>query len=277
MIRLIILLILCVSCDNIHKKYKGYYKIGKQYTINDQTYFPQHYAQYNEMGIASWYSDDCYKCKTHDVCDKCVTANGEIFNKNLLTAAHRTLPMPSMVKVINLDNGKSAILKVNDRGPFRNNRIIDVSEKAAEVLDFKKQGLATVRIEYLQNATERLIKSKLQYKKTYRRVMKGIRNDNIFSSSIEKTPASINHNYKDDKTSNVLLPKAKSTISVEKYDHTIHNDVVLITELAKPSKIPNNIIPHKKIFHDKDNNTKIIALANKVKQKIYLPPKKTIS
>ena len=190
MIRLIILLILCTSCsEHLHKKYKGYYKIGNQYTINDQTYLPQHYSQYIEMGIASWYSDDCYKCETSKDCDKCVTANGEIFNKNLLTAAHRTLPMPSMVRVINLENGKSAVLKVNDRGPFRNNRIIDVSEKAAEVLGFKKQGLAMVRIEYLQQATEKLIKSKPHYKKSYQRTMDALKKQNILPSSI--LPSSI--------------------------------------------------------------------------------------
>lgn len=82
-----------------------------------------------------------------------------MFNKNLLTAAHKTLPLPCLVKVTNKTNNKSVILMVNDRGPFKPNRIIDVSAKAAEVLAFKKQGLAKVKIEYLHAETEKFLKN----------------------------------------------------------------------------------------------------------------------
>lgn len=214
---IIFLSILSISCSHsTHKQYKGYYKIGSRYTINGETYHPQYYHKYEELGIASWYSDNCYKCSNRHECDKCVTANGELFNKNLLTAAHRTLPMPSMVKVTNLENGKILKLKVNDRGPFKNNRIIDVSEKAAEKLGFKEEGLATVRVEYLKRSTEKFIHSKPHYKKSYRRVLKDInrRNNSIFSprerkqtvtqnKQLPKTPKNIKHSR------DITTPKTK--------------------------------------------------------------------
>ena len=86
-------------------------------------------------------------------------------NRNLLTAAHKTLPLPCLVKVTNKANNKSVILMVNDRGPFKKNRIIDVSQKAAEILAFKNQGITKVKIEYLPNETEKFLKN-INLKKT---------------------------------------------------------------------------------------------------------------
>ena len=107
---------------------------------------------YNETGIASWYGP-----KFHGK----LTANGEIYNQNALTAAHKTLPLPSAVKVTNLENNKSLILRVNDRGPFVNDRIIDLSSKAADLLGLKKKGTGLVRVTILQDksvALEKLAK-----------------------------------------------------------------------------------------------------------------------
>lgn len=125
----------------------GSYKIGKPYEVEGTWYYPRVDYQYEETGIASWYGPGFHGKST---------ANGERFNEDDLTAAHRTLPMPSMVRVTNLKNGRSLKLKVNDRGPFARGRIIDVSRRAAELLDFHGQGTAMVRVEILEGDSRRL-------------------------------------------------------------------------------------------------------------------------
>jgi rare lipoprotein A len=124
-----------------HKEGGGY-KVGKPYKINGLWYYPQVDYEYQETGIASWYGTKFHGRQT---------ANGEIYDMNTLTAAHRTLPMPSYVRVTNLQNGRSLILKVNDRGPFAHNRIIDVSRRGAQLLGFYRQGTTRVRVEILPN------------------------------------------------------------------------------------------------------------------------------
>ena len=116
------------------------YKIGDPYEINNVWYYPERDLKYNLSGIASWYGD-----KFHGK----LTANGEIFNKNIVSAAHKTLPLPSMVRVTNLDNGKVLNIRINDRGPYVHGRIIDLSEKAAELLGFKDLGTARVNVKIL--------------------------------------------------------------------------------------------------------------------------------
>ncbi len=134
----------------IGNKYVGQYKVGLPYQIEDMTYYPQEYDYYEEVGVASWYGDDFHGK---------LTANGEIYNSGALTAAHQTLPLPSMVRVTNLDNGKNVIVRVNDRGPFAKSRIIDLSEQAAKMLGYRERGTATVKIEYLEKETEALLKT----------------------------------------------------------------------------------------------------------------------
>jgi rare lipoprotein A len=146
-----------ISYNNLSKDdkdnilYKGHYKIGDPYTINNKTYSPVETKDYKATGIASWYGK---KYGFHGR----KTANGDVYNANLLTAAHQTLPMPSLVKVTNLSNNKSIIVMVNDRGPFAKNRIIDVSEKVADFLDFKNKGTTNVKIEYLHSDTKKFLK-----------------------------------------------------------------------------------------------------------------------
>lgn len=123
------------------------YKVGKPYLIEGVWYYPAIDYGYAETGIASWYGPDFHGL---------VTANGETYDMNALTAAHRTLPMPSMVRVTNLDNGRQIALRVNDRGPFTNNRIIDVSRRAAQLLGFEQQGTARVRVEIMDAESRQL-------------------------------------------------------------------------------------------------------------------------
>lgn len=119
---------------------QGAFKIGKPYDIQGTTYYPKESYDLVETGIASWYGPGFHGKRT---------ASGERFDTNELTAAHRTLQMPSLVRVTNLDNGRSVIVRVNDRGPFSKGRVIDVSERAASLLDFKRQGTAKVKLEVL--------------------------------------------------------------------------------------------------------------------------------
>lgn len=121
----------------------GTYRIGKPYTVAGRIYVPEEDVNYREEGLASWYGDDFHGR---------LTANGEIFDMGSLTAAHPTLPMPCYARVTNLTNGKSLIVRVNDRGPYHGNRLIDVSNKAAELLEFKGNGVARVRVEYVGRA-----------------------------------------------------------------------------------------------------------------------------
>lgn len=114
------------------------YKIGKPYKIDGIWYYPAVNYSYSETGIASWYGK-----KFHGL----TTANNEIYDMNKVTAAHRTLPLPSVVRVTNLDNGRSIRLRVNDRGPFKHSRIIDLSRRAAQILGFARKGTARVRVE----------------------------------------------------------------------------------------------------------------------------------
>ena len=118
----------------------GDYKIGKPYEINGLWYYPKKDPQYNEVGIASWYGEQFHGK---------VTANGAIYDMNALTAAHKTLPMPSKVRVTNLSNGRALNLDINDRGPFVNGRIIDLSRRAAQLLGFESEGLAMVRVQVI--------------------------------------------------------------------------------------------------------------------------------
>lgn len=132
------------------KKYVGHYKIGSPYVIKGHKYFPKKNDNHKEVGIASWYGE-------RDGFHGNKTANGDVFNKNNLTAAHKTLPMPSLVKITNLANNKSLIVMINDRGPYSKGRVIDVSERVASILEFKNHGTAKVEIEYLPEETRGLL------------------------------------------------------------------------------------------------------------------------
>jgi rare lipoprotein A len=128
----------------------GTIKIGRPYTVAGITYAPRDDVMYAEEGIASWYGSDFHGKPT---------ANGETFDMNEVSAAHKTLPMPSYVEVTNLENGRSLVVRVNDRGPFKPGRIIDLSRRAAQLLGFDSKGVARVRVQrvFPENAPEVLL------------------------------------------------------------------------------------------------------------------------
>lgn len=136
----------------------GTYRVGKPYMVGGRQYVPEENTNYRAEGLASWYGDDFHGR---------LTANGEVFDMTSLTAAHPTLPMPCYVRVTNLGNGKSLVVRVNDRGPYHGNRLIDVSNNAARLLDFKSNGIARVRVEYvgrapLEGSDDRLLEATLR-------------------------------------------------------------------------------------------------------------------
>ena len=121
----------------------GVYLVGHAYRVAGHTYVPREYDSYSAVGMASWYGDAFHGRRT---------ANGEVYDKDSISAAHPTMPLPSYARVTNLSNGRSIIVRVNDRGPFHGGRVMDVSSRVADALDFKGAGTARVKVEYAGRA-----------------------------------------------------------------------------------------------------------------------------
>ncbi len=142
----LVALVSCSSAPEVLPPYKSaayqgpHYKLGKPYRINGRWYQPEFVSHYQAVGVASWYGRRFHGRPT---------ANGEVYDMHALTAAHPTLPLPSLVRVTHLQNGRSLVLRVNDRGPFVKNREIDLSQGAARALGFERQGLARVHVAWL--------------------------------------------------------------------------------------------------------------------------------
>ena len=122
------------------------YKVGAPYTVKGITYYPHVDYNYDQIGMASWYGE-AFQGQ--------YTANGEVYDLNELTAAHTTLPLPTIVEVVNLDNNRTLRIRVNDRGPFAKGRIIDLSRRAAQLLGFERNGSARVRVKVLKDESMR--------------------------------------------------------------------------------------------------------------------------
>lgn len=142
-------------------------KVGSPYVIQGRTYVPAVDKRYSEIGVASWYGP-----KFHGK----PTANGEMFDMNALTAAHRTLPLPSIAQVTNLENGRKVNVRINDRGPFSKDRIIDLSRAAAKQLGFIEQGTARVKVRYLREADLEVALLRLGDQRAIRDLEKELRN-----------------------------------------------------------------------------------------------------
>ena len=133
----------------------GSFKVGRPYRVGGIWYTPVESYTYDQTGVASWYGPNFHGKRT---------ANGEIFDQNALTAAHPTLQIPSLVKVTNLGNGRSVVLRINDRGPFKRGRILDVSKRGSELLGFKGQGTARVRVQILPRESQAMADAAMQGK-----------------------------------------------------------------------------------------------------------------
>jgi rare lipoprotein A len=121
----------------------GVYRVGQPYTVAGRLYVPEENINYSAEGMASWYGDDFHGR---------YTANGEIYDMNSISAAHPTLPLPSYVRVTNLTNSRSIVVRVNDRGPYARDRLIDVSVRTAQLLGFHTHGVTHVKVEYVGRA-----------------------------------------------------------------------------------------------------------------------------
>src|SRR4051794_33807034 len=125
-----------------HGKSRGYYKVGAPYQVNGVWYRPRVDYAYDETGTASWYGE-AFNGRS--------TANGETFDLTQVSAAHKTLQLPSVVEITNLQNGRALNVRVNDRGPYAGDRIIDLSRRAAQLLGFERAGTAPVRVRIIKD------------------------------------------------------------------------------------------------------------------------------
>lgn len=150
------ILLLAACANNQASAPSGHpvYKVGEPYQVSGVWYYPHEDYSYDETGIASWYGADFHGG---------TTSNGEIFNKNELTAAHKTLPLPTLARITNLENGRSIVVRINDRGPFSGARIIDVSQRAAQLLGFEQKGTAEVRVTVLADESKAIADAMRHY------------------------------------------------------------------------------------------------------------------
>ena len=271
---LIILSTLITSCSettfliNSAKKIGSWdedpmYKIGDPYKINGKWYYPAVDYTYNEVGIASWYGPGFHGKKT---------ANGEIFDQNKITAAHKTLPLPSIVRVTNLENGKVLpSVRVNDRGPFVKNRIIDLSKKAANELGFMNKGVARVRVEILEDESRKFANELIDTN----------RNKSVSSAEVKEIkkkdisqniPIEINSDEsikanKNEKANSIL----KENIAIQVGAFTDHRNAKdLIKKLHEfKAYIKREFVNERYLYRVRIGPLKDIDIANQVKEKLF--------
>lgn len=162
------------SYSGLKARERNFVKIGKAYKVKNHWYYPKNYKHFQQVGKASWYGA-AFQGR--------LTANGEVYDMNGLSAAHPTMPLPSYARVTNLHNGSSIIVRVNDRGPYVANRIIDLSKKAAQLLHYKDNGLAKVKVEYLGLAPLKIDDSRYLMA-SYRN--KGGKNNTLLASNVNQ-------------------------------------------------------------------------------------------
>ena len=198
----------------------GVYKIGKPYQIKGQWHYPAVDYQYRETGIASWYGPNFHGKPT---------ANGGIFDMNKVSAAHRTLPMPSMVRVTNLENGRALNLLVNDRGPFARGRIIDLSRRAAELLGMKTQGTARVSVEILAEQSRNLAlrSSQTTPSRAEQAAVKAAPRRSVGSTSLPGTSGAVK----------IAAPAATVTRPANSATNSVYQEPKVELKLVRPSQL----------------------------------------
>lgn len=200
--------------NDVKNKSIGHYKVGNPYKIAGRKYYPEERFKFSEVGIASWYGPQFHGKQT---------ANGEIFDKFELTAAHRTLQMPSIVRVTNLKNGRNIIVRVNDRGPFAHDRVIDLSERSAELLGFKNDGTTKVRIDVLEDYSKKVAAMARNSQSTRGFEVALNQNKTHLASNVHLQPASIqtaqritNGSYQPNNSDNTAVQVARASEAVER-------------------------------------------------------------
>ena len=236
------------------------YKVGNPYKINGKWYYPAVDYQYDEVGIASWYGPG-FHGKT--------TANGEVFDQNKISAAHRTLPMPSVVKVTNLENGLVLEkVRINDRGPFARNRIIDLSKKAADELGFIKNGVAKVRVEILEDESRKYVSTdqKNNYVAEAAEVTE-ISKKNLLSNSERKEK--VVEKKTEENLENSILTNKELLIQVGAF--TDHRNAKTLSEKLSEFKAYINrvFINNKYLYRVRIGPINNLDLANDMKRKLF--------
>ena len=240
------------------------YKVGNPYKINGKWYYPAIDYEYDEVGYASWYGPGFHGKKT---------ANGEIFNQNKISAAHRTLPLPSIVKVTNLENGKVlSFVRVNDRGPFARNRIIDLSKEAAKELGFVNKGVTKVRVEILEDESRKFVNKLIQTKnKAKAAKVQNIEKKNLTPTTEDFKNDEINKTkkVKNDTDQNFVLKDNQVAIQVGAFsDH--RNAKSLIEKLSEfKAYIKREFVENKYIYRVRIGPLKNINLANELQEKLF--------
>lgn len=236
------------------------YKVGNPYKINGKWYYPAVDYQYDEVGIASWYGPGFHGKST---------ANGEVFDQNKISAAHRTLPMPSVVKVTNLENGLVLEkVRINDRGPFARNRIIDLSKKAAEELGFIKNGVAKVRVEILEDESRKYVSTdqKNNYVAEAAEVTE-ISKKNLLSSPERKKK--VVEKKTEENLENSILTNKELLIQVGAF--TDHRNAKTLSEKLSEFKAYINrvFINNKYLYRVRIGPINNLDLANDMKRKLF--------
>jgi|TARA_B100000073_G_scaffold341548_1_gene343101 rare lipoprotein A len=241
------------------------YKVGNPYKINGKWYYPAINYDYDEIGMASWYGPGFHGKKT---------ANGEIFNQNIVSAAHRTLPLPSIVKVTNLDNGKVlSFVRVNDRGPFARNRIIDLSKEAAKQLGFVNKGVAKVRVEILEDESRKFVNELVKSNKNAKAaVVQEVEKKDLSvnsNKSFKSNNKIIKDNVDDELDENFVLKNNDIAIQVGAFsDH--RNAKSLIEKLSEfKAYIKREFIDNKYIYRVRIGPLGDLSEANQLKDKLF--------
>ena len=242
------------------------YKIGTPYKINGKWYYPAVDYDYEEIGIASWYGPGFHGKKT---------ANGEIFDQNKVSAAHRTLPMPSIVRVTNLDNGKVLPkVRVNDRGPFAGNRIIDLSKKAAQELGFVNTGIAKVKVEILENESREyaLVNSGNKITKVESAEIKEIKKTEIVNNfdkqKIKKKEKKKSQNEDFDEQNSILSDKQ---LAIQVGAFTDHRNAKSLTQKLSDFQayIERTFVNNKYLYRVRIGPIESLNLAENIKKKLF--------
>tara|TARA_B100000035_G_scaffold121580_1_gene103357 strand:+ start:5025 stop:5924 length:900 start_codon:yes stop_codon:yes gene_type:complete len=244
---------------------KPAYKVGNPYKINGKWYYPAVNYEYDEVGYASWYGPGFHGKKT---------ANGEIFNQNKISAAHRTLPLPSIVKVTNLENGKVlSFVRVNDRGPFARNRIIDLSKEAAKELGFVNKGVTKVRVEILEDESRKFANKLIKTKNK----AKAAKIQNIKKKNLTPTVKDFENEEKEIKTEKVETESDKNfvlkdnKIAVQVGAFTDHRNAKTLIEKLSEFKayIKREFVENKYIYRVRIGPLKNINIANELQEKLF--------
>ena len=242
------------------------YKIGTPYKINGKWYYPAVDYDYEEIGIASWYGPGFHGKKT---------ANGEIFDQNKVSAAHRTLPMPSIVRVTNLDNGKVLPkVRINDRGPFAGNRIIDLSKKAAQELGFVNTGIAKVKVEILENESREhaLVNSGNKITKVESAEIKEIKKteiaNNFEKQKIIKNKKKKSQNEDFDEQNSILSDKQ---LAIQVGAFTDHRNAKSLTQKLSDFQayIERTFVNNKYLYRVRIGPIENLNLAENIKKKLF--------